>query len=40
VVCIYIGKQKVVRILKLRENGWKVAASALTIYSLKSISIK
>jgi hypothetical protein len=29
-VCIYIGKQKVVWILKLRENGWEAAASALT----------
>jgi hypothetical protein len=29
VVNIYIGKQKVVWILKLRENGWEAAASAL-----------
>jgi hypothetical protein len=29
VVCIYIGKQKVVWILKLKENGWEAAASAL-----------
>jgi hypothetical protein len=28
-MCICIWKQKVVWILKLRENGWKVAASAL-----------
>jgi hypothetical protein len=30
VVNIYIGKQKVVWILKLRENDWEAAASALT----------
>jgi hypothetical protein len=30
VVFICIGKQKVVWILKLRENGWEAAASALT----------
>jgi hypothetical protein len=29
VVYIYIGKQKVVWILKLRKNGWEAAASAL-----------
>jgi hypothetical protein len=29
VVNFYIGKQKVVWILKLRENGWETAASAL-----------
>jgi hypothetical protein len=29
VVYIYIGKQKVVWILKLRENGWEAAVSAL-----------
>jgi hypothetical protein len=28
VVNFYIGKQKVVWILKLRENGWEAAASA------------
>jgi hypothetical protein len=31
VVYICIGKQKVVRILKLRENGWEAAASALSV---------
>jgi hypothetical protein len=30
VVNICIGKQKVVWILKLRENGWEAAASALS----------
>jgi hypothetical protein len=30
VVYICIGKQKVVWIPKLRENGWEAAASALT----------
>jgi hypothetical protein len=30
VVYFCIGKQKVVWILKLRENGWEAAASALT----------
>jgi hypothetical protein len=29
VVNIYIGKQKVVWILKLRENGWEAAASTV-----------
>jgi hypothetical protein len=29
VVYFCIGKQKVVWILKLRENGWEAAASAL-----------
>jgi hypothetical protein len=29
VVNFYIGKQKVVWILKLRENGWEAAASTL-----------
>jgi hypothetical protein len=28
-MCICIGKQKVVWILKLRENGWEATASAL-----------
>jgi hypothetical protein len=32
VVYIYIGKQKVVWIPKLRENGWEAAASALSLY--------
>jgi hypothetical protein len=30
-MCICIGKQKVVLILKLRENGWEAATSALTL---------
>jgi hypothetical protein len=32
VVHIYIGKQKVVWILKLRKNGWEAAASALRFH--------
>jgi hypothetical protein len=32
VVNFYIGKQKVVWILKLRENGWEAVASALRTY--------
>jgi hypothetical protein len=31
VVYFCIGKQKVVWILKLRENGWEAAASALNL---------
>jgi hypothetical protein len=37
VVNFYIGKQKVVWILKLRENGWEAAASALSSLCLVSI---
>jgi hypothetical protein len=33
-VYFYIGKQKVVWILKLRKNGWEAAASALSDHSL------
>jgi hypothetical protein len=35
VVNFYIGKQKVVWILKLRENGWEAAASALSLKILQ-----
>jgi hypothetical protein len=31
VVYFCIGKQKVVWILKLRENGWEAASSALSM---------
>jgi hypothetical protein len=34
VVNICIGKQKVVWILKLRENGWEAATSALRAHGL------
>jgi hypothetical protein len=33
---IYIGKQKVVWIFKLRENGWEAAASALRAFTVGS----
>jgi hypothetical protein len=36
VVYICIGKKKVVWILKLRENGWEVAASAFSLVRVYS----
>jgi hypothetical protein len=36
VVNFSIGKQKVIWILKLRENGWEAAASALRVRKIDS----
>ena len=38
-VCICIGKQKVVWIFKLRENSWKAATSALSIRLSVSLEV-
>jgi hypothetical protein len=39
VVYFCIGKQKVVWILKLRENGWEAAVSALSLIFMRHLQL-